>query len=121
MTDGVQMFEGSVSYAMSKIHLWNELNQSWMKEDKGVQYFISVGYNASYFKTDGQQYCTHLHANKQGKCYLVACLCEWVQKDIEADVENMSRRVEKMINDVDFNFEAAFDQKCIDYSHQTSL
>ena len=120
MNDGVQIFDGAVITAMDKIRLWDEMDQSFMKEVNGVQFFLSVGWNANYFKTDGQNYCTHLHIAKEGKCYLHACLCEFIQKDIETDLINLSNRVEFLISDESYNFEESFTEKQQSYPWQTS-
>ena len=123
MSDGVQIFDGAVVTAMDKIRLWDQMAQSYMKEVNGVQYFISVGYNGDYFKTDGQVYCTHLHIAKPGKCYLHACLCEFTQKDIERHVIDLANRADAVMAlaaDGTYNFQDAFQEKKQSYPWQTS-
>lgn len=123
MSDGVQIFDGAVVTAMDKIRLWDQMAQSYMKEVDGVQYFISMGYNGDHFKTDGQQYCTHLHIAKPGKCYLHACLCEFRQKDIERHIIDLVGRADAVIAlaiDGTYSFEDAFQEKKQSYPWQTS-
>lgn len=120
MTDGVQIFEGPVVQAMDSIHLWDQIAQSNMKEVDGVKFFISVGYNGRYFKTDGQQYCTHLHIAVEGKCYLHSCFCSWRQNEIDAHVLRMIEKVNQLTNDSNYNFETEFQDKLKNYPWQTS-
>lgn len=120
MSDGIQIFDGPVVEAMDKIHLWDQMAQSYMKEVDGIQYFISIGYNARYFKTDGQQYCTHLHIVKEGKCYLHSCFCSWRQKEIDEHINRMIIRVEQSISSEVFDFEKEFKEHNKNYPWQTS-
>ncbi len=117
MTDGVQEFDGCVVSAMDSIRLWDCMRISYRFSHNGINYFISIGDNARYFKTDGQKYTTHLHIQKGNECYLGGCLCSWTQSDFPRNVQYYKDMIEKLIFD-GFDFDATFSEKSKNYPNQ---
>lgn len=120
MSDGEQLFNSATVKAMDKIRLWDNLIHSYMYEKDGIKYYISVGWNGSYFKTDGQIYCTHLHIEKDDKCYLESCLCSWKQNEIPNDIKIYQDQVQKFIQE-GIDFDSKFDKAIKNYPWQTSI
>lgn len=119
MSDGEQIFDGCVVAAMQAIQLWDSLMLSYKFTHNGINYFISIGANGGYFKTDGQIYSTHLHIQKGDDCYLAGCLCSWKKSDFPKDVERFIGDVEKYTNE-GIDFEEKFQAALKNYPWQTS-
>jgi len=99
MSDGVQEFPISVVTVMDNIRLWNDMNQCYKRTANDIDFFIGIGFdfNAGYFKTDGQKYCTNFLAHKDDRCYLVSCICSYTQKEIEGSVKRFANQIDKYI------------------------
>jgi len=124
VSNGHFEFNGYVADAMDKVHLWDNMIESYIAtstdNNQDVNYFITTGSNASYFKTDGQRYCVHLHIQKGNECYLETCLCAWYVKEIPALVERYKALVEKFLEEgIDFN--EKIKDKLENYPWQTSV
>lgn len=112
MSDGVQEFESCVVNAMDSIRLWDAMRVSYKLSHNGINYFISIGDNGRYFKTDGQKYSTHLHIQKDDKCYLEGCLCSWTQSEFPDDVQFYKDKIDGFITSgIDFNSKFEFAEK----------
>jgi hypothetical protein len=112
MSDGIQEFDACVVNAMDSIRLWDCMRLSHKLSHNGINYFISIGDNGRYFKTDGQKYSTHLHIQKGDKCYLEGCLCSWVQSEFTEDVLFYKEKIEGFIaNGIDFDAKFSFAEK----------
>lgn len=119
MTDGVQLFNNGVFIAMDRIRLWDSMIQCYKLTYDGIDYFISIGGNASYFKTDGQKYCVQLHIAKDEDCYMETCFCTWTQNEIQPKIEYCKSLVHFMI-ECKNDFEKSFEKAQENYKWQTS-
>jgi len=119
MTDGEQIFDGCVVTAMDSIQLWDYMMISYKLTHNGINYFISIGPNGRYFKTDGQIYATHLHIQRGDDCYLAGCLCAWKKSEFPKAVERYIGDIEKYIRE-GIDFDEKFQAELKNYPWQTS-
>lgn len=118
MSDGIQEFDACVVDAMGSIRLWDSMRMSYKLSHGGINYFISIGDNGRYFKSDGQVYATHLHIQKDNKCYLEGCLCAWVQSEFPEDIQFYKDKIDGFVsNGIDFETKFSFAEK--NYPWQT--
>jgi hypothetical protein len=85
-----------------------------------IDFYLALGGNASYFKSDGQNGCSHifLHNKKTGTCFLERCLCSYYSKDMAEH----ARRLKKHIIEYDENnFEKHLEENLRMHPWQVSL
>jgi len=119
MNDGKQVFAGGVVTAMQKVSLWDNFYQCYRRTHNGTDFFLSIGENASFFKSDGQRYCVQLHIARGNDCYLSGCFCVWRQNDIQPKLFLYHSLIDELIKS-GFDFEKEFSTAFTNYPWQTS-